>query len=63
MGDGGVLGVLGSYSSKFYMTLSFLGLGNSANRCAVANLGGVGQVKFKIVPHRQPICHSEHART
>ena len=60
MGDGGVLGVLGSYSSKFYMTLSFLGLGNSANRCAVADLGGVGQVKKQIPPLGEPLCSSDH---
>ena len=59
-GDRGVIRVFWSYSSKIYMTPSLLGLGDGTNRRAVADLGGVGQVKKQIPPLGEPLCSSDH---
>ena len=44
------------------MTPSFLGVGDGTIVTAVVGLGGVGIVKIKIVPRREPLRRSGHAR-
>ena len=48
--------------SNIYMTDSFLGVGDGTIVTAVVGLGGVGIVKIKIVPRREPLRRSGHAR-
>ena len=58
----GVLGDLGySFSNISTMPL-FLGPGDGAIVTAVVGLGGVGIVKIKYVPRREPLRRSGHAR-
>ena len=61
MGGGGFWGDLEHSLSNIYMTPSFLGVGDGTIVTAVVGFGGVGIVKIKIVPRREPLRRSQHA--